>query len=389
MLRPVILKHIIDEAPTKDCGAALLGARMDAEHIDRLARVMATGGNRRALLSTAAGLVGAAVGTRLGLHGMAAAGLPAPPTGFTDWTVCPDAQSHYCIAAFSANGVDQLTVANPDFLPQVSSAPNFGSSGPAVAMFWSVNTFGSGIGGQLTEEDLGANLVLRVRSGLLRPHVSFGFGKLIRITTRGDAASGWEFEVRGQPGLRALSATPGPVPAERASSTQVAFNGNVYDRSSTLAQHLAFEGYWNSTAGTVSSPSFNRDRQGWQVTLANSHFMPDGVSLFHGYYSAWIAPGALAAIGLTADEAVAGGLEVTRADGAVVAPVAATLLALDGGAFIEIPDLTFSSPTILMARRGQRGCTPRCRKGRVCKQGRCVAKRKKGKGKRKGNKGHK
>jgi hypothetical protein len=46
----------------------------------------------------------------------------------------------------------------------------------------------------------------------------------------------------------------------------------------------------------------------------------------------------------------------------------------DGGVLIDTPDLTFSNPQIAIRRQSSGGCARRCKKGCVCKNGRCKKK---------------
>lgn len=98
----------------------------------------------------------------------------------------------------------------------------------------------------------------------------------------------------------------------------------------------------------------------WSINLWAPHFAapgstPDGLT--HGNYSAWISPQNVQAMGLTLDQAAAGEIAVTRTDDGVTTPVAATVEQREGGVYIDIPDLTFSSPTLprlhLCRQRGQ------------------------------------
>jgi hypothetical protein len=135
-----------------------------------------------------------------------------------------------------------------------------------------------------------------------------------------------------------------------------------------------FEGYLaGSNINAMGTPNWNGS--GWGIHVASPHRMLDG-SVTHGSFLAWVSPTSLQRLGLTPEQATAGELTVTRIDNGVISPVTALLSIVDGGALIELPDLTFSSPTISIRRRGGSACASKCKRGRVCKNGRCVKKKK-------------
>jgi hypothetical protein len=350
---------------------------MDADHFDRLTKFLSTATTRRAALRAAAGLFGGLATAGLGRGRGQAAGPapPIPPPSLDPWPACSEARTHYCVAAFSVDGVNQL-VDDPDYTPLVSGT-NTLTNGTTDRLNWDVWPRN----GELQAADLSKEIVLRIRAGRLEPVFTAMRVTGVRLQASGDATSGWEIEVRGRP-----APVPGcntdPLSCEQATTMAVTFQGESLHRTNPTLNGLnGFEGYLaGSNLNGFGSPRWQGDA--WHITLHSPHLMPDG-SITHGSYRAWMTPGTLQRLKLTTQEALAGGLAITRIDGGVESAVNAAITALDGGVLIDIPDLTFSSPTIAIGKRGGGKCAKRCRKGRVCKKGRCVKKKGKGNGKKK------
>src|SRR3954470_1541477 len=89
---------------------------------DQLERLAGSRLSRRGTLAaTAAGLITTLVGDKTQgamRHPFATAASPPPPippASFDFWPACSPEREHYCVAAFSVDGVDQLAAADPDF----------------------------------------------------------------------------------------------------------------------------------------------------------------------------------------------------------------------------------------------------------------------------------
>jgi hypothetical protein len=225
----------------------------------------------------------------------------------------------------------------------------------------------------LQSDDLEREIHLRFRSGLLEPVAAFLQAAGVDVTVSGGAATGWLVEVRGRPAI--VPGFFGPTPTERADVVTVYFSGMAEHRTSrALSGWGGFEGHV-AVSGAHSYSAPNWRGSGWNIFLQSAHLLPDG-QVNHGSYRAWISPASLQRLELTAAQAASGELVITRIDNGVEAAVAATLSVVNSGVLVDIPDLTFSSPTISMQRRSKGGCAKKCRKGRVCKKGRCVKKKK-------------
>jgi hypothetical protein len=226
--------------------------------------------------------------------------------------------------------------------------------------------------GELQLDDLRREIHLRFRSGRLEPVITYMQASNFSMSVSGSAATGWLADLHGQPGV-----VPGVSDInnqEKADLLFVLFQGLARHRTSpTLAGWGGFEGYMavDGVRG-FSAPRWRGD--GWNVHLESVHLLPDG-AVNHGSYQAWIAPAALRQLKLSPSEATRGELLVTRIDNGVESTVSAVLAEQHDGVLVEIPDLTFSSPTISIRRQGKGSCAKKCKKGRVCKNGRCKKKR--------------
>ncbi|MFN8675815.1 MAG: hypothetical protein U0Z70_05515 [Thermomicrobiales bacterium] len=341
---------------------------MAERRVDTLARTLA-GGSRRDLLRAG---VGAALAGILAARSPEAAfaALPPIPDASNDyWPVCSDPAQHYCVEAFTANGVDLLHGSSPPYQGLVVATRDVVTPGPADRLQWSV----LGAQDRMTPDDAGTEFRFVVRCGRLEPTVTFMRATGAELWKSGEATSGWRLEVRGRPSI--MPHGNDPLGGGVATTLWTEFDGmSLHRQAPTLSMWEGFEGYMSTSGAHSYSPPYRRG-DGWFIVLRGYHFWPDGVTLNQGSYQAWVSPQSLQTLGLTVRQAVAGGLAVSRIDDGVESVINAVIAADAGGVKIEIPDLTFSSPTIAIRKRGKGGCAKKCRKGRTCKNGRCVKKK--------------
>ena len=340
--------------------------------LDSVARWLAGAESRRAVIRAGAGLaLGGLIPARMPeLAG--AAPPPVPAASNDNWPICSDPDQHYCVETFTADGVDLLTDATRYQWMFVADR-DVVSPGPATRMGWDV----IGDRDRMTVADAETKFRFVVRCGRLEPTATFMRATRGVLRKTGDAANGWRLEIVGQP-----SVTPGgdnPLGTGQATGLMTDFSGSsLHRKAATLSMWEGFEGFISVSGAASYSPPYRRG-DGWYVGLRGYHLWPDGVTLNQGSYQAWVSPQSLQTLGLTVEQAVAGGLTVARIDDGVESSIRATLAADAGGVLIEIPDLTFSSPTIAIRKAGKRGCATKCRKGRVCRNGHCKKKQKRGK----------
>lgn len=358
---------------------------MQAERFDRVVHALSLMISRRQGVAALLGGLASALpaldmeAKRRSLDAVASAPPPLPPPSLDAWPACSPEREHYCVEVFTLGGVDHLIESsdpNPEYLALVHGT---GSPESSVAdrLEWHIYRRPQ----NLQVDDLDKEIVLRIRSGLLEPVATIIWATDCRMSVTGDAASGWIVEIRGRP-TTIPTTDEGGLGGEQATFEFIDFLGSGIHRDSPHRSVWGdFEGYAVGTNIHAISPPHWRSPElergiGWDMVIGSTHLRLDG-SLTHGAYRAWLAPGALQRLAITPEQAVAGDLLVTRTDDGVGSPVTATLSVLDAGVLIEIPDLTFSTPTISMLRRRGGACATKCKRGRICKNGRCVKKKKK------------
>ena len=360
---------------------------MDADRFDSVAKTLAAPRSRRTMLRAAAGVIAGLATARFApMRAQAADPVPPiPAPSLTPWPPCSGAISHYCVAEFTADGVDQLSSPTPEY--QVFVYGTGSLVGATVADRLEFLLYRTDGDLQLKQTDLDTQIVLKLHAGQLEPVSTHMRGVAMSMRKTGDGVSGWDLEYRGRPSIQ-----PGYYDAsglEHSQFTWFTFQSlSLCRNSSMLGGWSGYEGYMASANVSGSSPP-SWINQGWHVNLMSPHLAEDG-SVLHGSYAAWMTAGTVQRMGLTIEQAIAGGMTVTRRDGGLVSDVPASISERDGGLFIEIPDLTFSSPTIVLQGPGGGGGSGQgpgpsesCAKGRSFKNGRCV-KKKTGKGKGKG-----
>jgi hypothetical protein len=344
---------------------------MTEPRIDSLARWLAGAGTRRTVLRAAIRAGGALAANRWQVLQVAAeAPPPIPKASLEGWPVCSESRRFYCVESLAVDGVDQLAMQEPEFVPWVTGDRGAVDGGvTADRLQWGARRANN----DLETEDLSREIHLRFRSGLLEPVAGFLRAADVEMAVDGDASTGWRVDVRGRPAV--VPGFLGPVPTQQADVIYVWFSGMAEHRTSRALS--GWGGYEGSVAAAgihgYSAPNWRGS--GWNVFLQSAHLLPGG-EINHGSYRAWISAASLRRLELTASQAASGDLVITRIDNGVEAPVAASLSVVKSGVLVDIPDLTFSSPTIVMQRRGKGGCAKKCRKGRFCKNGRCVKKKK-------------
>jgi len=328
---------------------------LDVTGFDSFTQAFGSHISRRGALRTGSGvLAGLLAGGTLERRTAHAAPVPVPPPG-VEWPVCSAERPDYCISRFEVDGIDRL--ADPlDVRPFVGGQSTwFGGS-----VDW--NLFGNRISAALTDKDI----VLGIRTGRLKPSMGIAAAHGTTVTVSGDDATGWEVTIPARVMRRAV---PDPANHEQAVAIYPTCNGRFFDYR---------QGYGNPNDGmfmwtdafAVDGP-FWRDG-GWDIRLSAPHFAPPDTSpdgLNHGSYACWMTPQALQMLDLTVPQALAGQLTITRTDNGVLTPIATSLTERAGGVLIDIPDLTYSSPTLRFANaNGSKNQTKR-KKGKKGKKG--------------------
>jgi hypothetical protein len=345
---------------------------LDVTRFDTVARALGQQISRRGALRTGSGVLAAAlVGGAARTQTVLAAPDPPPPpyngTPGTEWPVCSEERPDYCIARFEVGSVNQLNTPAPEFQAQAMSMLIGPGSTEVNRVDFKVDP--------LTNADAGREVLLAIRTGRLKLTNGAIWGRGGFVAVSGNDEDGWEATITGRVALVQLGGPPDP---EQATHAKSGFSGILHDL------RRENPGYWDGqyvTNNAMSATSPMWVDGGWVVNLWAPHYAvpgttPDGLT--HGSYSAWMSPQNVQAMDLTVEQALAGQLAVTRTDAGVTAPVAAAVTQRAGGVFIDIPDLTFSEPTLRFAKADGSGHQKKRKKSKKGKKGK--------KGKKKGRK---
>lgn len=335
---------------------------VEASTFDRVSRWLGHRNDRREAVLKGTGLVGAVLaGITTRSRRVRAAPPPLPPL-YEDWPPCSDDRADYCVAEYTIGGIDRLAAPTPDLRLWVLGTKSQPDDTEVNRVEWSVNGERTQ---SLDESTLDQDVVVRLRTGRLRPTFGAAWGVGLFASLSGSTEDGWMMTFTGRPGLRQSPSRDDPEVADEA---RVVCSGMYHDLTESNPGYP--DGLYVSTIQNAGFPEW-RDGA-WLVSLHAPHLAADG-SVNRGSYSAWISPDNLARMGLTIEQAVAGGLAVTVTDDGVVAPVPPfSVTEREGGASIAIIDLTFSSPILKMAKKGGGRCAKKCLRGQVCRKGRCV-----------------
>ncbi|MDQ1519613.1 MAG: hypothetical protein QOI55_686 [Actinomycetota bacterium] len=285
---------------------------------------------------------------------VASADPPAPPAPNDRWPVCVAAEDQYCIESATADGVDLLAGPGVDY----SGSPvdvNV-SLLDAHSVNWAVEWTGGSY--SLPDELDGATLSLVLRTGALVPRFTSAIADRFYLTTSGDDAAGYTLSIEGTPATVNWLAdqTSGNCfigecgdETTQADTTQRTFSGNTQDMGFWDPSEIArFSGTYIATNAqfrpTVVLYTPN-PLPHWMLQLANPHLTVDGDPA-SGSFTAFVPPGFFSSLGVDAAAAVANGFSITRTDDGVESPVDGAASLVDGGAYLRVPSLSYSSPTI-------------------------------------------
>jgi hypothetical protein len=282
----------------------------------------------------------------------ASADQPAP---FDQWPACSAPSDQFCIESATIGGVDLMS---PDGVTS-------GGSPLAVrvsllddhSVNWAVQWSDSGTY-SIPEEFTGSTISLVLRTGALVPRFTSAIADRFYLTTAGDDASGYTLTIEGTPSTinwlvdtSAGNCFVGSCGDEttQADTAQNTFSGNTQDMAFWDPADVArFSGMYVATNAqyrpTVvlygSYPAPN-----WSLQLGNPHLTGDG-SPADGSFTAFVPGGYFTSAGLDAADAVATGFSITRTDEGIDSSVDGAASFVDGGAYLRIPSLGYSSPTI-------------------------------------------
>jgi hypothetical protein len=267
--------------------------------------------------------------------------------------VCSAADEWFCIESAAIDGVDMLT--GPGQMLDGGLLQANASLLDENSVNWSVTW--SSIGGELPETAGGAELQLVMRLGDLQPLFTQAIADEFHLEAIGDAANGYGVSIEGSlatlqwhfaDGFSCTTYECGDD-LTQATIARRTFSGNTQNMALWDAGERAqFGGAYTVSNAQVSSPvmiygAFPQPH--WYLDLGNPHLTVDG-SPAGGSFTAWVPPSYFEGLGTTAADAVAAGFDITRTAGGVDALVSGTAALDNGGAYIRVEWLGYSTPRI-------------------------------------------
>jgi hypothetical protein len=274
---------------------------------------------------------------------------PERPAGL--FPSCVSEQDTFCIESATKDDIDILHssyVIGASFLDPGS-------------INWSIGA-GSQYG-ELPPEDLGATFHFVIRTGDLRPLYTYAIADHFHLTPGGDAQSGYRISIEATPttihwsfesgfsctivdcGDDQTQATPVASGRRLSGNTQNMGTWEDEERSRFAGTYVATNAQALSTV--VLFESYPTPR--WYLDVANPHLDVQGNPV-SGSFTAWVPPSYFEALGTTASAALAEGFDVTRTEGGLAAPLAATITLDQGGTLVRVDSISYSAPRITVAQ---------------------------------------
>lgn len=304
--------------------------------------------------------------------GGAIAGAVTPPAEGDPWPSCAGPSDQYCVQDFTISGV---TPAEADRWVFSRYTLNNGSATEPSSFNWYFNYWDESLGDWgIPPADQIPYFTVRLNSGGIRPLYTTGYGDNVNIVTGGNATDGYTLAAEGTPipiywdsdtSVHNCYAGDCGGSSRAADISDWHFGANSQDMATWGAEaRRRFGGMWiMSDAQYNDFPQFSRDPSPhWSITLGNPHLQTDGVTPVVGTFTARLPGGLLDDSGTTADEAVAAGLLIRRADGSDITTVGAAMMrSIDYGGigssvpdesvYMRIPSVHYSSPTFTVYGR--------------------------------------
>ncbi|MBC8068183.1 MAG: hypothetical protein IAG13_07605 [Deltaproteobacteria bacterium] len=277
---------------------------------------------------------------------------PRPDAGMP-WPVCSAVDEWFCIESAAIDGVDMLV--EPGQLLDGGLLQANASLLDENSVNWSV-TWNS-VAGELPEIAAGAELQLVLRLGDLQPMFTQAIADEFHLEAVGDAANGYGVSIEGSlatlqwhfaDGFSCTTYECGDDFTQATIARRV-FSGNTQNMALwDPAERAQFGGAYTVSNAQVSSPvmiygAFPEPH--WYLDLGNPHLTVDG-SPAGGSFTAWVPPSYFEGLGTTAADAVAAGFEITRTVAGVEAVVTGSATLENGGAYIRVDWLGYSTPRI-------------------------------------------
>jgi hypothetical protein len=262
------------------------------------------------------------------------------------WPDCDVSHTTFCVESFTIDGVSYLGSSDWRVDAELLDA----NSVNWAVQEWNGSTW-------IEAQDIQAQMAFKLNVGNVKPLFTYAFADRLSLTPGGDATNGYTLEIEGSPvTLEWKDSTVGGNcdlgecgdNTTQADSETWAFSGNTQNMSTWQPDEKArFAGmYSGSDAQYRSEPTFsNVPSPSWSLDLGNPHLSVSAQPVI-GTYSAFVPKALLDSVGATAAEAAAAGLIVKRSDGGTTTTVGAAVMpTADGGVYMRIPHVHYSTPT--------------------------------------------
>ena len=274
---------------------------------------------------------------------------PERPAGV--FPSCASEQDTFCIESATKDESDIL-----------------GSSYFIGASFLDANSINWSIGagsqyGELPAEDLGSTFHFVIRTGDMQPLYTYAIADQFHLTAGGDGQSGYHISIEATPTTihwnfeEGFSCTTLECGDDQTQATSVASGRRLSGNTQNMAlwaedERNRFGGtYVASNAQALSTvvlfEAYPTPR--WYIDVANPHLDTEGNPVT-GSFTAWVPPSYFEGLGTTASAALETGFDVTRTEGGVGEPLAATITLDQGGTLVRIDSVSYSAPRITVAQ---------------------------------------
>lgn len=279
---------------------------------------------------------------------------PAPSNG-VPWPVCSSDGEWYCIES----GSRDFTSITDGQGGEVQGAGDLSVTAnllDANSVNWSISW--SGDTNNLPEEVANQTFRFTLRTGELEPLFTYALADKFYLTTSGNSTDGYVLNIEATPAVINWLIDTSEVncfandcgdDTTQADIAHRVISGNTQnmalwdpaEKDLFSGMYVASNAQYRSTVpiyGTFPSPY-------WYLQLGNPHLTPDSDPAT-GSFTAWVPESYFASLDTTASDAVDAGFSVTRDTGGGPEEIPGAAALVDGGAYLRIPSVGYSSPTI-------------------------------------------
>lgn len=296
----------------------------------------------------------------------------SPGTGFEhQWPECSSDEQWYCVESASRDFSSIMTGEDGHDVEEGGTLKIEAWMLDVNSVNWAVRW--SSTNTTLPDEVANQNFRFTLRTGELEPNFTYALSDEFYLTTGGNADDGYTLTIEATPArinwlvptlecgteeqcdaqMTAYShCTAGDCGGDTTAATidNRVISGNTQNmatwsedsRDVWKGAYLSSNAQYRSTVpnyGTFPEPY-------WSVDIANAHLTVDEEPA-EGSFTAWVPPTYFETLDTTAADAVANGFSINRDDDGFITTVPGAASLVDGGAYLRIPSISYSDPTLL------------------------------------------